>query len=246
LTAVENYFNYFTEIEECYRRCRSSITKLSPMLLLSPVDWALIESWKEAEYPLEAVLRGIEHSFEKFKARPRKYRLINSLAYCSQEVVSAVAEARAGEVEGGSRKGPEAAAPPFTAEDILNYLGHNIEAIGKTAGAAGEKGDQVLEQDLAAVVTDLAEVRAKPAEESLADLQGLERHFTVLEEKLAASLLRASPVELLRAMRTEVERGLAPSRRRMTAVQIESLERQYLKKRLFEHYKIPRLSLFYL
>ena len=68
----------------------------------------------------------------------------------------------------------------------------------------------------------------------------------MLEEKLAAALLRASSVELLSEMRREVERGLAPSRRKMTATQIESLERQFLKKRLFEHYKIPRLSLFYL
>ena len=243
---MENYFNYFTEIEECYRRCRSSITKLSPMALLSPVDWALIESWKEADYPLEAVLRGIERTFEKFLVRPRRHRLINSLAYCLQEVVSAVEEARAGEGEGGSRKDSEAVAPPFTVEDILNFLGHNIEAIRKAAGAAGEKGDKVLEQDLAAIRTDLEAVREKPPDQLLADLQELERRFTVLEEKLGASLLRASSVELLGEMRREVERGLAPSRRRLTAVQIESLERQFLKKRLFEHYKIPRLSLFYL
>jgi hypothetical protein len=243
---VENYFNYFTEIEECYRRCRSDIAKLSPMALLSPVDWALIESWKEASYPLEGVLLGIERTFAKFKARPRKHRQINSLAYCTQEVVSAVEETRAGEVEGGTRKGAEAVAPPFAIEEVLGYLDHNIEAIRRASGAAREAGNTVLEQDLAAVLRDMEETRAIPPEQLLAELEELERRFTVLEEKLAASLLRASSVELLSDMRREVERGLMPSRRRMTAVQIESLERQFLKKRLFEHYRIPRLSLFYL
>ena len=243
---MDNYFNYFTEIEECYRRGRSDITKLSPMALLSPVDWALIESWKETGYPLEAVLLGIERTFAKWTARPRKHRLINSLAYCTQEVVSAVEEARTGEAEGGTRKSPEAAAPPFAGEEVLRYLDHNIEAIRQASGAAQENGDAVLEQDLAAVFTDLKEVRSKPPDQLLTDLEELERRFTVLEEKLAAALLRASSVELLSEMRREVERGLAPSRRKMTATQIESLERQFLKKRLFEHYKIPRLSLFYL
>jgi len=242
---LENYFNYFTEIEECYRRCRSDITKLSPMALLSPIDWALIESWKETGYPLEAVLLGIERTFAKWKAHPRKHRLINSLAYCTQEVVGAVEETCAGEAEGGSRKGPEAA-PPFAGEEVLRYLDHNIEAIRKASRAARENGDAVLEQDLAAIFTDLKEVRSKPPDQLLADLEELERRFTVLEEKLAAALLRASSVDFLSEMRREVERGLAPSRRKMTATQIESLDRQFLKKRLLEHYKIPRLSLFYL
>ena len=243
---MENYFNYFTEIEECYRRCRGDITKLSIMALLSPIDWALIESWKEAGYPLEAVLLGIERTFAKWKARPRPHRLINSLAYCTQEVVGAVEEARTGEAEGGRRKGSEGAAPPFAGEEVLRYLDRNIEAIRKASAAARENGDAVLEQDLTTVFTDLTDVRSKPLDQLLADLEELERRFTVLEEKLAAALLRASSVELLSEMRREVERGLAPSRRKMTATQIESLERQFLKKRLFEHYKIPRLSLFYL
>ena len=243
---MENYFNYFTEIEECYRRCRSDTTKLSPLALLSPIDWALIESWKEAGYPLEAVLLGIERTFAKWKARPHRHRLINSLAYCTQEVVGAVEEARTGEAEGGTRKGWEPAAPPFANEEVLRYLDHNIEAIRQASEAARENGDAVLEQDLAAVFTDLKEVRSKPPDQLLADPEELERRFTVLEEKLAAALLRASSVDLLSEMRREVERGLAPSRRKMTATQIESLERQFLKKRLFEHYKIPRLSLFYL
>ena len=48
-----NYYNYFTEIEEHFQRTRGT-----SLFLLSPLDWALIESWKNADVPLEAVLRG--------------------------------------------------------------------------------------------------------------------------------------------------------------------------------------------
>jgi hypothetical protein len=80
---LENYFNYFTEIEEHFQRHRSS------MLLLSTLDWALIETWKDAGIPLEAVLRGIDSTFEHYAKRPARARKINGLAFCSQEVLSA-------------------------------------------------------------------------------------------------------------------------------------------------------------
>ena len=60
---MENYFNYFTEIEEQFLRRRGG------GLLLSTLDWALIESWKNSGVPLEAVLRGIDLAFEKWRAK---------------------------------------------------------------------------------------------------------------------------------------------------------------------------------
>jgi len=65
---VENYFNYFTEIEEQFQRRRGGI------LLLSTLDWALIETWKGAGVPLEAVLRGIDGAFERYRNVPRLAR----------------------------------------------------------------------------------------------------------------------------------------------------------------------------
>src|SRR5690348_16786700 len=87
-TAVRNYFNYFTEIEERFQRRRGGI------LLLSTLDWALIETWKDAGIPLAAVLRGIDAAFEKYEKRPTKSRKVNSLAYCAQEVLTAAEEMR--------------------------------------------------------------------------------------------------------------------------------------------------------
>src|SRR3954454_2254167 len=82
---AHNYFNYFTEIEEHFQRARGT-----GLFLLSPMDWALIESWKNSGLPLEAVLRGIDVAFEKWRARPARTRLhqVNSLAYCTQAITA--------------------------------------------------------------------------------------------------------------------------------------------------------------
>jgi hypothetical protein len=238
---VENYFNYFTEIEECYQRCRETRT------LLSPLDWALIESWKEAGLPLEAVLVGIERSFQKYQARARKYRKVNSLAYCSQEVLRAAEESSAARAEGGPTAGTERAVePPFSKDEVLAYLERNIEALEQAARLAGEKDQPVLAHDLSAAARSLREIAGRQSAAAAPDLEELERTATALEEKLTASLTRAATVEQLAEFRREVEKGLVPYRRKMSAAQVESLERQFLKKRLFEHHRVPRLSLFYL
>ncbi len=83
---MENYFNYFTEIEERFQRRRGSI------LLLSTLDWALIETWKDAGIPLEAALRGIDSAFDRYDERPTRSKKVNSLAYCAQEVLTAAEE----------------------------------------------------------------------------------------------------------------------------------------------------------
>src|SRR5438552_17477098 len=78
-----NYFNYFTEIEEHFQRARGT-----SLFLLSPLDWALVETWKNTEVPLEAVLRGIDSAFEKWRAKRSRGQMVNSLAWCSQAVMT--------------------------------------------------------------------------------------------------------------------------------------------------------------
>ncbi len=46
-----NYFNFFTEIEEYFWRKRGA------HLLVSPMDWAIMETWQKAGIPLAAVKR---------------------------------------------------------------------------------------------------------------------------------------------------------------------------------------------
>ncbi len=236
---MENYFNYFTEIEECFRRCRGTPT------LLSTLDWALIESWKEAGIPLEAVLNGIDRAFQKYSKRPKPFRKINGLAYCSQAVLEAAEELNTALVESGAQISSRAPAEaPFAADEIRAYLNRNADALEKASGVSRGMGHQVLAEDLHEDAAALRGISSRS--EWAADLEGLEQQLSALEEKLTASLTRATSVDLLTEVRREVDRGLVSYRQKMTGGQIESLERQFIKKRLFEHYGVPRLSLFYL
>ena len=220
-----SYFNYFTEIEEHFQRRRGSI------LLLSTLDWALIETWKDAGVPLEAALRGIDAAFERWEKRPRT-RKVNSLAYCTQEVMAAVEEMKEAAV------GAERAAEPagFSPQEVAAYLRAN----------AGRLDKIVTPPTAAQTAASLRELADHITLEGTGSLEDLERRLTVMEEKLSAALLAATPDDDVVAIRADADRELAPYRRNMTAAQIDQLHRQYLHKRLFEKYGIPRLSLFYM
>ena len=74
-----NYYNYYTEIEEAFVRRRGK------HLLLSPIDWAMIESWQERGIPLHVALRAIENVFDGFDKKPGP-RTIKGLLYCREEI----------------------------------------------------------------------------------------------------------------------------------------------------------------
>jgi hypothetical protein len=228
---VENYFNYFTEIEEHFQRRRGTI------LLLSTLDWVLIETWKDAAIPLEAVLRGIDAAFERWERRPFKTRKVNSLAYCAQEVLAAAEEMKEAEV-GAAR--PEQSNAGFTPAQIAAYVEHNANAI-ELSSAALPQISQALAGETAKSLRALASGKTERS-----SLEDLERRLTVLEDKLFASLLAATPDEQLVSVRAEADRELAPYRRNMTGPQIDQLQKQYVHKRLLERYGLPRLSLFYM
>src|SRR3954447_7002573 len=113
-----NYFNYFTEIEEHFRKARGT-----GLFLMSPLDWALVESWKNAGIPLEAVLRGIDAAFQKWHSRKKKLQQVNSVAYCAQAVF-AEEQILSGAVQ---RKGPVEA--PFSLEELRAYLTKNATGV---------------------------------------------------------------------------------------------------------------------
>jgi hypothetical protein len=229
---VLNYFNYFTEIEERFQQRRGAL------LLLSTLDWALIETWREAGIPLEAVLRGIDAAFDKYEARQKRARMrrINGLAWCSQAVMMAAEEMR--EASAGTAERESG----FEQERVATHL----EAAATALDAA-----TVAPEACAATAARLrelaAEVLAATDEDAAAqDLEALERTLTVLEEKLFAALTAAAPEELLVGLKEHAARELAPYRSRMGAVQLRQVERQFVQKQLLVHYSLPRLSLFYM
>jgi len=237
-----NYFNYFTEIEEQFRRRRGG------GLLLTTLDWALIETWKDAGIPLEAALRGIDAAFDRYDQRPSKTKKVNSLAYCSQEVLAAaeaMKEAAVGAAADQPASAKSAAGQGFEPEAIAAFLRRNADLLqaAKLPHSAGISVQAVAE-DSAATLRKLAQETATPTTKSR--LEDLERHLTVLEEKLFAALLATTPDEEIVTVRAQADRELAPYRRKMAAAQIEQLQKQYVHKRLLEKYNLPRLSLFYM
>ena len=234
-----NYFNYFTEIEERFQQRRGAL------LLLSTLDWALIETWREAGIPLEAALRGIDAAFDKYEVRQKRGRMrrVNGLAWCAQAVMIAAEELR----EAAAGTAPDATTVARESGFEEEHVAVHLEATAAALDAAS-----VAPEACAATAVRLrqlaAEARAAVTDESAAahDLEALERTLTVLEEKLFAALTAAAPEELLVGLKEHATRELAPYRSRMGAVQLHQVERQFVQKQLLVHYNLPRLSLFYM
>jgi hypothetical protein len=219
-----NYYNYFTEIEEHFQRVRGT-----SLFLLSTLDWALAGTWKDAGVPLEAVLRGIDAAFEKWRKRKVKTQMVNSLAFCAQAVMTE-AQVMAGAAPSRAKE----TAPPFPVEDLRRYLENNSEALRR-------QSNQAL-HDIAAALDRLA----GDLDKYFHDLEELERHLTALEDKLVAAARMARKDEQLVAARRDLDVQLRPYRGKMSAEQLAMLEKQYLERRLLEDSNLPRLSLFYL
>lgn len=237
---MQNYFNYFTEIEERFQKRRGSL------LLLSTLDWALIETWREAGIPLEAVLRGIDDAFDKFDLKAlrgrTRARKVNGLAWCAQavmEAVEAMQEAMAG--SGSAVTTPMTPVESgFETERVCRYLEKNATLVER---AAPQGHTAELETELVQRLRTMArETRAG----TRGTLEELDRTLTVLEERLFAALLMAMPEEELLGLREQAARELAPYRGKMQAVQIKQVQQQFLHKRLLEVRGLPRLSLFYM
>jgi hypothetical protein len=243
-----NYFNYFTEIETRFQQRRGSI------LMLSTLDWALIETWREAGVPLEAVLRGIDNAFDKYDAQRarignRRQRKVNGLAWCAQAVLEAVEQAREAAIGAAPASQPARhdVDSGFEADRIARYLTRNAAALDSAAPSLTPPASTAA-AEAAARLRELAAASSptNSLQPATCNLEDLDRTLTVLEEKLFAALLTATPEPELTQLRAQADRELAPYRGKMQAVQIKQVRQQFLQKRLLEAHALPRLSLFYM
>ncbi|HXW62761.1 MAG TPA: hypothetical protein VEJ45_09190 [Candidatus Acidoferrales bacterium] len=237
-----NYFNYFTEIEEYFWHKRGA------HLLVSPLDWAIVETWQKAGIPLGAVLKGIDRAFESWgrSRRAADGRPLKSLAYCVDAVLDAASQAQ--EAARGSGPEVQAARPaeePFSRDELKQYFERNRARLllGAEKHRAAHNRISSGLGDVAQRLEQMAPLTDSPGP---IDLEDLERRLTILEEKLTAALWADADEETLLAIRREMDRALRPYRPKMSAEQLVQLERQYMQKRLFERFGVPRLSLFYL
>ena len=255
---MQNYFNYFTEIEDHFQKRRGT------GLLLSTLDWALIETWKDAGIPLPAVLRGIDSAFERYEQRPSKTRKVNSLAYCAQEVLSAAEDMKEAAVGAAQEAAESSTRRGFESAEIATFLRRNAaeleaaklpESSGVSARAIAVEAARSLYELADQIHTKARDISNERDGESnqvtgglgvQVRLEDLERRLTVLEEKLFAVLLAATSDDQIISVRADADRDLAPYRSKMPAAQIDQLHKQYVHKRLLERYGLPRLSLFYM
>jgi hypothetical protein len=259
---MQNYFNYFTEVEEYFQQKRGT------WMLLSTLDWALIDTWREAGIPLDVIFRGIDATFEKWEKRRVKTRRINGLAYCLQEVLTAseeFKEANVGGKSGGKRIEPEAL---FSREDLKKFFDSVAASIQQAASEmraanAGLSGDQPREaspipsiahpssladdfERVRQAVLTLEEGTLTEIESEEIGFEQLERRLSAIEDKLLAAIKNAIDDRTLADLEMEADHALAPYKRNMRPEMISGLQKQFINKRLLERWSLPRISLFHL
>jgi hypothetical protein len=238
-----NYFNYYTEIEDAFVRRRGK------HLFLSPMDWALMETWKEQGIPLHIILRGIERAFDSFEAKPRK-RSVKSLLYCQEEVEAQYAEwleSRVGaSPEGEARTIETEPSSPFSPTAIGEHLERSCLALTKAAKARRHNGEDDFSEALSRAAVLINEIKVDMTDGVAPDARKLEDSLTGLERMLSDALLSAIPADQLNSFKSEVKEQLAPYRKQMEDAIYQQTLDNLLLKRLREQFAVPRLSLFYL
>jgi hypothetical protein len=137
------------------------------------------------------------------------------------------------------------AAEELPPEQVQRFLEENQKKLA-AAEARWQSALPALAARAAETRRRLEDLAAELAAAGAPDLQDIERRLTVLEEKLLAALQEHAAEETQLAVRRELDRALAPYRRKLSAEQLALVERQFIRKRLFEEHGIPRLSLFYM
>jgi hypothetical protein len=242
-----NHFNYFTEIEDAFIRRRAK------HLLLSPMDWALIESWKEMNVPLHVVLRGIEKAFDSWESKPRK-RSIKGLLYCQEEVEAQFAEwreARVGAAEEASERDesgrqPNKEALPFSRSAILEHLQSGQTRLLAVCSARKKTKADDFTDTLERAAALLAEIVADFAQSASPNAQKLEQSLSGLERMISDAICVVAGSEQIATIEGEVKEQLRPYRKQMEPAVYQQTVTNLLLKRLREQFAIPRLSLFYL
>jgi hypothetical protein len=237
-----NYFNYFTEIEEEFVKRRGS------HMLVSPLDWTLIETWKRRGIPLHIVLRGINSSFDGYEQRLNRGRKVNSLFFCQQEVEALFqeyVESRVGATNGagnGAAQNGNGAAQ-FSPAAAIEFLKAQCEALWRleakhlapslkeTFARASERLSQIIEdlETSGAVSPEL-----------------LEMDLMMIEEVILDGLKEQAGEEKLGRLREEADGKLRRYKQSMEREVFEQTLDNFVAQRLREIHEVPRLSLFYL
>jgi hypothetical protein len=246
-----NRFDYFSDIEDHFVRLRGKA------LFLSPLDWELIQQWKDDGVPLQIIYAAIQSVFDNHKAKKNR-RPIASLSYCKSEVDARFAEWKESRVGAHDESEPGRSATgsndqdPFSKGAVLDYLERSSIALTKVSTAMADALGEppaghpryVLIATLRGAITRLAELRID-VEDGL-NPRSLEEMLTGIEYLLDTAIAEASTPEQIAEARAAVEQICSPHKGQMLpqvyAEQIDKL----VKRKLREMFGVPRLSLFHM
>jgi hypothetical protein len=245
-----NYYSYFSEIEDEFVRRRGS------HLLVSTLDWSLMETWRQRGIPLHIVLRGINQSFDNYDKRENRGRKVNTLFFCRQAVEEChftYLESRVGAENDTSPESANISVVPaeentadqsFTPAIILRYLTEQIDLLVQLVQRWSP--ESVIGQVLQQAVSRLNEVKADIEMSRLISYENLEADLTLIEQTILTALREATSPETLTTWEKEGKKQLKAYRETMKPETYRQTLDNFLARELRRQYQIPRLSLFYI
>lgn len=238
-----NYFSYFSEIEDTFIRRRGK------HLMLSPMDWALIEGWKERGVPLHVVVRAIEHAFDSHDAK-KQQRTVKTLLYCQEEIEAQYAEwlqSRVGaQAEPAADQFVDESKSPFPRDLVLAHLGRSLDTLDKLGAERRRTNQDELSEALSRAVTLLSEIKEDYESAAQPEARKLEDSLTGIERLLDDAIQKSASEIELNSLTAEVDAQVKPYKRQMEKVAFQQTRENLLRKRLREYFGVPRLSLFFL
>jgi hypothetical protein len=239
-----NYFSYFSEIEDTFIRRRGK------HLMLSPMDWALIEGWKERGLPLHVVVRAIEHAFDSHEAKQQK-RTVKTLLYCQEEVEAQYAEWMQSRVGGhdeaaADEKIADDSKSPFPRTAVVAHLARSLATLNELGAERGRANDDEWSEALLRAAILLTEIKNDYESAAQPDARRLEDSLTGIERLLDDAMRKAVSAGELASASAEIDSQVKPYKRHMDKAAFEQTRENLLRKRLRDHFGVPRLSLFFL
>jgi hypothetical protein len=236
-----NYFSYFSEIEDTFIRRRGK------HLMLSPIDWALIESWKERGVPLHVVLRAIEHAFDSYESKKHK-RTVKTLLYCQEEVEAQYAEwleSRVGSHDDNGAAEADDRKSSFSKDTVVAHLDRSLRELERHAAERAASEDE-LSEALSRAARLLTDIRDEYANAARPDTRKLEESLSGIDRMLDEAIRNSTPLSQMAELESEVDAQVKPYKRHMEKEVFAQTRENLLKKRLREHFGVARLSLFFL
>lgn len=209
-----------------------------------------MEVWKERGIPLHVVLRGIEHWFDSYESRKPK-RSVNTLLYCQEEVEAQHAEwleSRVGshEDQDTEKQIADESTSPFPRDAVLAHLTRSLDHLNQLYEERRRTTEDEFSEVLLRAVTLLSEIKDDYASAASPDTRKLEDSLTGIERMLDEAIRAAVSDSELESSSAEIEAQVKPYKRHMDKAAFEQTRDNLLRKRLREHFGVPRLSLFFL